>query len=127
MRYDLEKLRFLSLAVALAAGLATVSAEAGGRYKDHVYADSYGNLVVQSHAGSKRIVVGAGHMAEQLSDYEAAGSGPAVIYDNEGERGYDSAYETDRGCYRPPVLVKGRSYMYGFDQGEIPLQGGDCR
>jgi hypothetical protein len=33
----------------------------------------------------------------------------------------------ERDCYRPPVLVKGRSYMYGFDQGEIPLQGGPCR
>jgi hypothetical protein len=34
--------------------------------------------------------------------------------------------ETD-GCYRPPWLLKGRSYMYGFDEGEIPFQGGPCR
>ena len=30
-------------------------------------------------------------------------------------------------CYRPAGLVKGRSYMYGFDEGEIPRPAWRCR
>jgi hypothetical protein len=38
-----------------------------------------------------------------------------VIYENEADEisGYSD-------CYRPPVLVKGRSYMYGLSDGEMP-------
>ena len=39
------------------------SAEAGSRYHDRVYADSFGNLVIDNRAGYKHIVVGAGHRA----------------------------------------------------------------
>ena len=40
---------------------------------DHVYADSFGNLVIHSPAGYKRIIVGEGHLAKELSDFTSAG------------------------------------------------------
>ena len=96
--------------VALAAGFAT-PALAGTR--DRVYADSFGNLVIESAAGYKRILVGEGELAKELADYTSAGQ-PELIYRNETDR-IDS-----RDCYRPPVFVKGRSYMYGLSDGEMP-------
>jgi hypothetical protein len=113
-------IRFLTAALAVAAMGVSAPALAGESH-DRVYADSFGNLVVDSAAGYKRIVVGQGHLARELAGYTQAGQ-PKVVY-LEGPDGF--AYE--RGCFRPPVLVKGRSYMYGFDQGEIPLKGGPCR
>jgi hypothetical protein len=89
--------------------------------RDRVYADSFGNLVIVGASGYKRIVVGEGHQAGNMSG-NAGGSGPEVVYAN----GVGDVVSSP-DCYRPPVFVKGRSYMYGFDQGEIPLQGGPCR
>jgi len=80
--------------------------------EDRVHADSFGNLVVYSSAGYKRIIVGQGHLARELSNYTRGDS--EIAYS-----GYDGVRQAD--CYRPPVLVKGRSYMYGLDQGEIPV------
>ncbi|WP_217574306.1 hypothetical protein [Mesorhizobium sp. GbtcB19] len=104
-----------SVAAAALAGLAmaiAAPAEAGLRHHDRVYADSFGNLVIDSAAGYKRIIVGEGKLAKQLSEYTSAGQ-PAVVYDNADEPG-------SPGCYQPPVLVKGRSYMYGLSDGEMP-------
>src|SRR5918994_6269464 len=70
-------LRSLFLALA-AATLASAPVLAGGLH-DHVYADSFGNLIVHSPAGYKRIIVGEGHMADQLSGYTDA-DGPDVVY-----------------------------------------------
>jgi hypothetical protein len=92
----------------------TAPALAGDRHRDHVYADSFGNLVIESAAGYKRILVGEGKLAKELSDYTSAGQ-PRVIYENESD---DVAEHRD--CYRPPVFVKGRSYMYGLSDGEMP-------
>lgn len=117
MRFAKVEIRFLpALAVGFAFGLAA-PAIAGGNH-DRVHADSFGNLVVDSAAGYKRIIVGQGHHARELSQYMQA-DGAQVVYLGEAERPAD--------CFRPPVLVKGRSYMYGFDQGVIPLRGGPCR
>ncbi len=103
------------LFAAAAAGLVlTVAADpAAAHERDHVYADSFGNLVIQSAAGYKRIIVGEGKLAKELSDYVGAGQ-PKV----ESYRESDSVAERD--CYRPPVFVKGRSYMYGLSDGEMP-------
>lgn len=100
------------LLAALAVGV-VAPAFAGTRHHDRVYADSFGNLVIESAAGYKRILVGEGKLAKELSDYTGAGQ-PDVIYENESDdvRGGD--------CYRPPVFVKGRSYMYGLSDGEMP-------
>ena len=54
---------------------------AWSRYRDHIYADSFGNLVIQSPSGYKRIIVGQGHLAKELSSYESAGAThPDVVY-----------------------------------------------
>lgn len=106
-----SRLAALMVATVVAAGLAS-PALAG--HQDRVYADSFGNLVIDSAAGYKRIIVGEGKLAKQLSDYTSAGQ-PKVIYENEADEisGYSD-------CYRPPVFVKGRSYMYGLSDGEMP-------
>lgn len=110
----------LSVAL-LAAGLTLASAAdalAWSRYRDLIYADSFGNLVVLSPSGHKRIVVGQGHLAKQLSDYERSGQPDVVYLDNSGSN--DSDRYQDRDCYRPPHLWKGRSYMYGLPDGVVP-------
>lgn len=110
----------LGLAAMMSAGLVVgVATLAAASERDRVYADNFGNLVIESAAGYKRILVGEGSEAARLADYVDAGQ-PDETY-------ADDAGVAATGCYRPPVLVKGRSYMYGFDQGEIPLQGGPCR
>jgi len=106
------------LAAGLAIGLAAPAMAGGGH--DRVHADSFGNLVVYSSAGYKRIIVGQGHRARELANYMQADA-PRVVYLDE------EPAAAEVRCFRPPVLVKGRSYMYGFDQGEIPLRGGPCR
>ena len=112
--------RIVALALALAIGGMAASAEAGSRYHDRVYADSFGNLVIHSRAGYKRIIVGAGHMASQLSSYEETGDDDVVYLDE------DDGNRVVTDCYRPPVFVKGRSYMYGLADGEMPDLWG-CR
>jgi hypothetical protein len=113
MRSNSGTLRLPALIVAaLAIGFAA-PALAGTRHHDRVYADSFGNLVIDSAAGYKRIIVGEGKLAKKLSDYTSAGQ-PDVIYENESDD------VTSRGCYQPPVFIKGRSYMYGLSDGEMP-------
>lgn len=126
MRLTLGKFRFLPLALAIAAGgLSIPSTSAQERQTDRVYADSFGNLVVLSRAGYKRIVVGAGHLAKELSDYQG-GQDDDVLYYNEDRYGYDDPVL--RGdCWRPAILLKGRSYMYGLEDGELPDLPGKCR
>ena len=106
--------------VAMSAALAIMTAAPAAAWDpDRVYADSFGNLVVESAAGYKRIIVGEGQHAKELADFTRSHE-PRIVY-------ADGKDEVVIDCYRPPALVKGRSYMYGFDQGEIPFQGGECR
>ncbi|KRA00178.1 hypothetical protein ASD64_00965 [Mesorhizobium sp. Root157] len=109
----------LAVTTLLAVGYSS-PADAWSRHHDHVYADSFGNLVIDSAAGYKRILVGEGHMARKLANYTATGE-PGVIHFNEHIRAGAA-----QDCYRPPVLVKGRSYMYGLSDGEMP-QLSPCR
>ncbi|PBC05786.1 hypothetical protein [Mesorhizobium sp. WSM3860] len=106
VRASLAAVTLTALATAIAA-----PAEAGLRHHDRVYADSFGNLVIDSAAGYKRIIVGEGRHAKQLSNFTGAGQ-PDVSYDS------DAAGAP--GCYQPPVFIKGRSYMYGLSDGEMP-------
>jgi hypothetical protein len=53
-------------------------------------------------------------MAKELSRYTSAGD----IDDAATRETYDDRDGND--CYRPPVFVKGRSYMYGLSDGEMP-------
>ncbi|MBO6717269.1 MAG: hypothetical protein JJ913_04855 [Rhizobiaceae bacterium] len=103
----------LLAAMALAAlALSFAPAAAGGYVKERVYDDSFGNLIILSPTGYKRIVVGMGHVAVEMEverRREAAAWVPPV--------GHPPAYGH---CHRPPVLWKGRGYMYGLADGEIP-------
>ena len=92
----------------LAVGMMVFSAGAApawSRYRDHIYADSFGNLVI--------------HLAKELSSYEGASSDPDpdVVYLDDNQDGDRSSY---RDCYRPPYVFKGRSYMYGLADGVVP-------
>jgi ABC-type Fe3+-hydroxamate transport system substrate-binding protein len=126
MRSKPSELTFLPFAACLLiASVALVGlagpASAGGQYRDRIYADSFGNLVVHSRSGYKRIVVGEGHLARELADYEAGGADDVVYLDNDDD--YSVPYE----CWKPAVLLKGRSYMYGLEDGELPdLPGKWC-
>ncbi|PZV34253.1 hypothetical protein [Mesorhizobium kowhaii] len=114
MRSNSGRMRLAALIVAASVVGLAAPVLAGARHQDRVYADSFGNLVIDSAAGYKRILVGKGRLAKQMSDYTSAGQ-PKVIYENEADEitGYSD-------CYRPPVFVKGRSYMYGLSDGEMP-------
>ncbi len=120
MRLKLNRLSFLPLALCLVGGAMTAPASAGGQYHDRIYADSFGNLVVHSRSGYKRIVVGAGHLAKDLADYEQTGDDGVVYLDEDG-----AGYAMPR-CWKPAVLLKGRSYMYGLADGELPDLPGGC-
>ena len=123
MRSKLSELSFLPLALCLMAGAFAVPAHAGGGpYHDRVYADSFGNLVIHSRTGYKRIVVGKGHLAKELADYQQPGSGDGVVYLDED----DDGEVVFRDCWKPAVLLKGRSYMYGLEAGELPDLPGGC-
>jgi hypothetical protein len=117
-------MRFISSAVCGAMLAATVTvlsvadASAWSRFHDHIYADSFGNLVIQSPNGYKRIVVGQGHLAGKLKAYEGVRDSD-VVYLDENDEGYEGG-ELYRDCYRPPHIWKGRSYMYGLPDGVIP-------
>ena len=110
-----SQFRLFTSVVLLAGWTAIVTIPAEARSRDRVYADSFGNLVIESAAGYKRIVVGEGALAKKMAGYLAAGElHPHVEYYEE------SVGWVQRDCYRPPVFVKGRSYMYGLSDGEMP-------
>lgn len=93
-------------ALAVAIALTSGTALAGGRLKERVYDDSFGNLIIISPSGYKRIVVGMGHVAAEMEADRMAAAGD---------------YGPKLRCHRPPVLWHGRSYMYGLADGEIPV------
>lgn len=106
------------LALLMLSALVPAVPAAAGDHSDRVYADSFGNLVVVSRAGYKRIVVGAGELAAELRAYQHHGDADVARHD---ERPADL-----RDCRAGPVFVKGRSYMYGLSDGEMPNLGNRC-
>lgn len=112
-----------------AAALACVAgpAAAGGYVsdRDRVHADSFGNLVIHSPAGYKRIIVG---MGEAASGYQATGSyyepASASAYGPDERRHDHRAYG---GCAYGPAIIRGRSHMYGLPDGVVPVPSGPCR
>lgn len=112
-------MRTLSVLAAVAvAGLLASPALAAEGGRDRVHADSFGNLVINSPAGYKRIIVGMGHVAEA---YQLTGSyyEPEVIE-------WEAPREARR-CMRPPHVWHGRSHMYGLDAGVVPQAPVVCR
>lgn len=112
MRSNSRLLRALPLAAGLFA--AAAPAVAGGQYGEQYHADSFGNLIVYSPAGYKRIIVGQGHV---LAEYEAQAAAESQGYDDDGPVVEGHAY---RHCYTVPGMFKGRSYMYGLPDGVVP-------
>lgn len=111
--------------MAAAAVSLTSGAAAGGWQGDHIHADSFGNLIVQSPSGYKRIVVGRGDLAAEHAEGALPEREPRVVYyDDDGTRA-GQAYRED--CNRQPVLLHGRSYMYGLDHNVVPVPAGLCR
>lgn len=104
------------LAAAVAAVLLAAAPAAAGDGRDRVHADSFGNLVIHSTAGYKRIIVGMGHVAEA---YQLTGS----YYEPETA----DAHRHVRRCWRPPHVWHGRSHMYGLRDGEVPQAPLVCR
>lgn len=100
-----------------ALAVAALSATAPAFAHEHVYADAFGNLVIESSAGYKRIIVGQGERAREVEDAIAARM-PEVVY---------ADAPVVRRC--PGVRVyHGRSYMYAVPRNVTPvLAGPECR
>lgn len=124
MKTKISRLLLAAAGIALGTAVLSAPADAGSRLKDRIYADSFGNLIVYSRSGYKRIVIGAGHLAEELSAYEGGKSAdePDVVYLDEGDYIAKHRYY---GRHCKPVLLKGRSYMYGLPDGYLPAPGCD--
>lgn len=117
--------------IALALGLTLPApAAAQGANSVRVYADSFGNLIFDRTGGPKRIVVGQGGSARQYANYSGPrNTGPGNAGPAAPDTGNPGQQAEGPGpyCYSPPVLVWGRSHMYGFHQGVIPQLGMVCR
>jgi hypothetical protein len=113
----------LGCLVALA--LAAPAAADSYFYRDHAYADSFGNLVVYSPSGYKRIVVGKGYLADKLAS-AAESDGPRVVHLHRAPGNY--TYVRHPYAYRGEcaVLLHGRSYMYGLPDNVVPVPAKDC-
>lgn len=93
------------------AAAASTGAAAEGKHKERYYDDSFGNLVIITPSGYKRIVVGAGHLAAELEEI----NGPKVVYLDEDEQSRHV-----RRCHRPAYRWVGRDRMYGLEKWEVP-------
>lgn len=100
--------------------LAFAGSAAADGYHDRVHADSFGNLIVHSPGGYKRIIVGQGHLARDLVEY-GGGAPEVVLLDRSDEDG------VVRRCRAPGVLLHGRSYMYGLPDDVVPVPAHPCR
>jgi hypothetical protein len=109
----MRQIRLFFLTAALSAATATAAIA-----QDYAYADSFGNLVIHSSAGYKRILVGRGRDAERVNKFLDRGQ----VERQPGEYVLPrKLYLGYRDCYRPGVFVQGRSYMYGLADGEMPV------
>ena len=68
MRSNSGRMRFAALMVAASVVGLAAPALAGARHLERVYADSLGNLVIDSAAGYNLILVGEGNLSKQLCD-----------------------------------------------------------
>lgn len=87
---------------------------------DRVHADKYGNLVIHSTAGYKRILIGQGHL---LNEQAAVRDEPRIVYLEDEPYRVRNVYR----CIRQPAIVHGRSYMYGLPDNVVPVIVGPCK
>lgn len=114
--------KLIAASLAVVATIALAQPAAAGFIEpiaERAYADSYGNLVIHSPAGYKRIVVGQGHLAER----HASDADPRVVYLDDQRYRVRNVYR----CVRQPAVVHGRSYMYGLPRGAVPIIAGPCK
>ncbi|MHB2267701.1 hypothetical protein [Aliihoeflea sp. PC F10.4] len=98
--------------------IAVMPASASGIDRERAHADSFGNLVIYSPAGYKRIVVGAG---EAASGHKTTGSYHETNASRVARHGGERLHLTRaRDCGFGAVLLHGRSYMYGLPDGVVP-------
>ena len=121
MRLKRGKLSFLPLVLALAAGGIAAPAFAGGPYHDRVYADSFGNLVIHSRSGYKRIVVGAGHLAKELAGYEQLEGGDDVVYLDDDDDVDARLLEAARAAQGPKLHVRPRGWRTARSARRLPF------
>jgi len=100
-------------------------ATADSFYRDHAFADSFGNLVVYSPSGYKRIVVGKGYLADRLAS-AAESDGPHVVRLHDASRHHAYVRDTYARRGECAVLLHGRSYMYGLPENVVPVPAKDC-
>lgn len=105
----------LTVATAGAALALCLTAAQAGWVKERVYDDSFGNLIIMSPSGYKRIVVGMGHVAAEMEAEERA------RYADRGDGDWH------RHCEYRPVLWKGREQMWGLADGEVPTPPLVCK
>ncbi|WP_157014542.1 hypothetical protein [Mesorhizobium xinjiangense] len=118
-----EQLRRLGALAFIAASLGLAApASAGSLFQDEVHADSFGNLVIYSPAGYKRIVVGKGHLAAEMQQYGDAGE----EFDDGDVRPLRGPYVEYASCRRAGVLLHGRSFMYGLPSNVVPVLQHPC-
>ena len=99
------------------AALLAVATTTGAMAQDYAYADSFGNLVILSSTGYKRVLVGRGRDAERVNKFLDRGQ----PRETDGLVVPRKLYFGYADCYRPGVFVQGRSYMYGLSNGEMPV------
>lgn len=133
-----KRLRLAAIVALALAGLAAAAAPSiAGQFfdgvymepNDRVYADSFGNLIVHSRSGYKRIIVGQGHLAADLRAYTTGGSEPLPEYGlSDEEAGARYGWRADgrprQPCHKRAVILHGRGYMYGLADGEVPTPTG---
>lgn len=127
--------------LAIAALAAILFMPAGADAHQRIYADPYGNLIVISPSGYKQIIVGKGHLAdevrEELGEPEILRRGyrKHARTSPYGGIGYvnppygDDAFHRANGaeCIHNGVVLKGRAFMYGVNRGEAADLGPYCR
>lgn len=111
------------LGAMMVAAVVSSPALAGGFVYDSIHEDSFGNLIIQSPSGYKRVVVGKGYLAAELNAELFGEEQPVVAY----EPRYDNRRHYNPRCNRQPVLLHGRSYMYGLPDNVVPVPAGICR
>lgn len=108
--YPFTRMRALIATIAFL--MVTPAAVAG----EKIYADSFGNLIVHSPSGYKRIVVGKGHLARNHAHGERL---PPKVAHLEERRGH--LYLRERKACTQGTLLRGRGYMYGLPSGVLPV------
>lgn len=114
--------RTIALAGVLLLSFVTGPAMAGGLFGETRFTDSFGNLIIHSPSGYKRIVVGQGDTSDRY--IQSGFDKPKVAY-LERRRGRILLREDEP--YRYGALLKGRSYMYGLPDNVVPVPVVPCR